>query len=331
MNYSELDSFLRKITTGEKWHLDNPNRLSPFYKKVDKVKVNDSLVYLFDFAMKIKKESITLHKDSRFTYLPFHIHTDMEMNYVYSGSCTYIIDGNIVVLNEGDICLLDTNVIHGSEPIGENDIIINISMTKSFFNSSFLSRLSNQGIITSFLISSLLEDQNHSKYLVFPSNGESKVNEIMKNLMSEYYDRDICYDEVIDSYMIILFSELVRIFNKNNSHEDKVGTNDFDIIILMLQYIENNYNKCSLKSMANDFGYNPNYFGNLLKSKTGKTFNQLKLEYQLKQARLLINHSKMPIYEIALEVGFSNLGFFYKKFKEKYHMNPQEYRERYTG
>src|SRR5699024_5503368 len=104
MDYKELDDFLRELTQSEKWHLANPGKESPFYKKVDKVKVNNSWVYLFDFGIKLKKENITINKDSRFTYIPPHIHTDMEMNYIYSGSCTYIIDGKPVVLKEGDIC-----------------------------------------------------------------------------------------------------------------------------------------------------------------------------------------------------------------------------------
>ena len=141
----------------------------------------------------------------------------MEINYVYSGSCTYIVNEKTITLNQGDICLLDTNVVHETKYIGEEDIIINISITKSFFNNSFLTRLSNQGIITNFLINSLMEDQNHNKYIVFPYDNNSKINILMKNLLCEYYNRDICYDEVLDSYMILVFSELVRIFNNNQN------------------------------------------------------------------------------------------------------------------
>ncbi|SKC88053.1 helix-turn-helix domain-containing protein [Maledivibacter halophilus] len=329
MNYKELDNYLREITPSEKWHLENPGEISKFYEKVDKVKINDSLVYLFDFGIRLKKENITINKDSRFTYLPKHVHADMEMNYIYSGSCTYIIDGKTVVLNKGDICLLDTNVIHSTKTTRKDDIVVNISMTKSFFNTSFLSRLSNQGIITSFLINSLIEDQSHSKYIVFRSSNKYSVDILMKNLLCEYFDRDICYDEVLDSYMIIIFSELVRIFNENNTNEFALNIKKPNNIINMLQYIENNYHTCTLTSMAQNFGYNPNYLGSLLKNRTGKTFSQLKLEHQIKQASILIACSEMPIYKIALDVGISNLGFFYKKFKKVFGLNPQEYRDNY--
>ena len=329
MDYKELDSYLRKITESEKWHLKNLGKKSKFYEKVDKVKVNDSSVYLFDFGIRLKKENITINKDTRFTDIPKHTHTDMEINYIYSGSCTYIIEGKTVVLNKGDICLLDTNVVHGTKPIGEDDIVINISMTREFFTTSFLSRLSNEGIITSFLINALLEDKDHSKYIVFRSINESKIDILMKNLLCEYYDRNICYSEVLDSYMILIFSELVRIFNDSNSDSYKLDSNGHGSIVNILQHIENNYKDCTLSSMAEHFGYNANYLGDLLKKKTGKTFSQLKLEHQMKQASLLITHSEMPIYEVALDVGFSNLGFFYKKFRDMFNVSPQEHRDDY--
>lgn len=329
MNYQELDSYLRKITPSEKWHLENPNKLSKFYKKVHKVSIDDSLVYLFDFGLKFKKENITLSKDTRFTHIPKHVHADMELNYVYSGSCTYDIGGKKVVLNEGDLCLCDTHVVHSSKAIGENDIVVNIAMTESFFTTSFLTRLSNEGIITSFLIDSLLENKSHSKYIVFRPDKKSKIDILMKNLMCEYFHRDIGYNEVLNSYMIIIFSELVRIFNENNSSEHDLEDKKSDNIINILKYIENNYNHCTLSTTAKHFCYNSNYLGNLLKNKTGKSFSQLKMEHRMKQAVILIRHSEMPIYEIAVEVGFSNLGYFYKTFKNTFNKSPQEYRDNY--
>jgi len=330
MNYQDLDSYLRKLTPSEKWHLENPNKLSEFYKKVEKVNIEGSLVYLFDFAIRLKKENIIVSKDTRFTYIPKHIHSAIELNYIYSGSCTYEIGDKNVVLNEGDLCLCDTHVVHSTKPIGENDIVVNIAMTESFFTTSFLSRLSNEGIITSFLVNSLLENKSHSKYIVFRSNKKSKIDILMKNLMCEYFHRDIGYNEVTNSYIIIIFSELVRIFNENNSSEHDLEDKKYDNIINILKYIENNYNHCTLSTTANHFGYNSNYLGNLLKSKTGKSFSQLKMEHRMKQAAMLISHSEMPIYEIALEVGFSNLGYFYKTFKNTFNKNPQEYRDSYT-
>lgn len=46
------------------------------------------------------------------------------------------------------------------------------------------------------------------------------------------------------------------------------------------------------------------------------------------QACFYLTNTDFPIYEIAQKVGYDNLGFFYRKFTELYHMTPQEFRER---
>jgi len=47
------------------------------------------------------------------------------------------INGKEVILKEGDLCLLDTNVIHSIDQAGENDIVINIIVRTSYFDSNF--------------------------------------------------------------------------------------------------------------------------------------------------------------------------------------------------
>ncbi|MFD2216870.1 hypothetical protein [Metabacillus endolithicus] len=47
------------------------------------------------------------------------------------------INGKEVILKEGDLCLLDTNVIHSIDQAGENDIVINIMVRTSYFDSNF--------------------------------------------------------------------------------------------------------------------------------------------------------------------------------------------------
>ena len=73
MNYKELDCFLREITPSEKWHLENLGKKSEFYKNVDKVNIDGSLVYLFDFGIRLKKENITINKGGS-KFEPLYIH-----------------------------------------------------------------------------------------------------------------------------------------------------------------------------------------------------------------------------------------------------------------
>ncbi|NYE06546.1 YesN/AraC family two-component response regulator [Bacillus niacini] len=80
--------------------------------------------------------------------------------------------------------------------------------------------------------------------------------------------------------------------------------------------------------MGQTFGFNPNYLSTLLKKGTGKSFKELLQIQRLNQAALFLSNSDLPIPEIAEEVGYSSVTFFYKKFRELYHDTPYSYREK---
>jgi YesN/AraC family two-component response regulator len=93
-----------------------------------------------------------------------------------------------------------------------------------------------------------------------------------------------------------------------------------------IRHIEKHYKDCTLGSVAREFGYDPNYLGNLLKANTGRTFSQIKLAQQMREARFLLTNTDRSITSIAEKVGIANMTYFYRKFGEHFGMSPREYR-----
>lgn len=98
-----------------------------------------------------------------------------------------------------------------------------------------------------------------------------KARDIMENLMHEYYELTFNTEGILRSYIIILFSNLLRdeafetnIPIKKNSNGKAVSVIEF------LRYIEEHFNSCTLKSMADYFGFNSSYLSNLLKKNREK-------------------------------------------------------------
>lgn len=114
-----------------------------------------------------------------------------------------------------------------------------------------------------------------------------------------------------------------------SSHE-LLNKNENVSLLDYLRYIEDNYKNCSLVKMGQTFGFNPSYLSSLLKKGTGKTFKELLQIQRLNQVALFLSNSNLPIPEVAEEVGYSSVTFFYKKFKELYHDTPFIYREKHT-
>lgn len=132
----------------------------------------------------------------------------IELCYLWSGSCSQTIEGKKIVTSEGDICIFDTQAVHAIEAGGENDILVNILMSREFFDTAFLSRMPRQGIVSEFLAESVTKSRKKKHYLYFKTHGNNRVGEIMEQIISEYYARDIGMEEVMESYVIILFTEL---------------------------------------------------------------------------------------------------------------------------
>lgn len=324
MNFEELHQELFRITSSEDYHVKFPNAISKRYQAIPKFIKDGQLLYRFSFDSLLKNQSICIMKESRFAAIPLHTHKVIELNYVYHGSCTQIINGHQVILQKGDVCILDTNTPHEILKTQEDDILITIDMRKSYFTNGFLSRLTSQGIVSEFLANAITENTDIKQYITFRSEEDEKLHSLIQQLLCEYFDEERSL-EVIDAYMSIIFAQLLRIYKRNSLSQHAVNKNT--ILITILQYLETNYQTVSLKSAADHFNFNPTYLGNYIKKKTGRTFKELIIRQKLTQACFYLTNTELPIYEIAREIGYENLGFFYKKFYSAYGCHPQEFRD----
>lgn len=302
MTNQQLEIFLFQYTESEQRHLrEQPPQLSPRYRNIPKVVYNGREMYQFNFGSLLKNRSVCVNKESRFTVIPEHIHSVIEFLYVYSGHCTQIINGQSIQMAQGDICMLDTHVPHSIQPLGNN------------------------GIINGFLINALSSEAAHDQYLLFHNREETPIHAVIQSILCESYDPQICGDKMIDAYMIVLFCKILRQY-RSQSFSPKAKSQWK--IVDILDYLEANYLTVTLQSTADHFGFHPNYLSAFIKRETGRTFKELVILQKMCQACFYLTNTDFPIYEIAQKVGYDNLGFFYRKFTELYHMTPQEFRER---
>ena len=103
MRFAELDTYLRTETEAERWHKENPGVISNFYGGLPFVMEEGKKIYIFDFTDYFLLDDLLVIKETRYTELYPHFHKYMELNYTYSGKCTYSINGETTELREGDI------------------------------------------------------------------------------------------------------------------------------------------------------------------------------------------------------------------------------------
>jgi AraC-like DNA-binding protein len=86
-----------------------------------------------------------------------------------------------------------------------------------------------------------------------------------------------------------------------------------------------------LETVISETGANRNKINDILKAELGYTFSAYVNKLRLTEAsRLLADNANASVAEIAYSVGYKNVSYFNKLFKEEYHCTPKAFREIYT-
>lgn len=96
----------------------------------------------------------------------------------------------------------------------------------------------------------------------------------------------------------------------------------------ILMYVNANYGQeLELNACAEHFHISTNHITRLFHKYTGMGFTHYKNKLRINQAKMMLQETDTPIRDICDAVGFSNLNYFYRQFKEASGMTPKEYRE----
>jgi len=81
----------------------------------------------------------------------------------------------------------------------------------------------------------------------------------------------------------------------------------------------------SVESLADDIGMSRVQLYRKVSALTGMAVNELIRKLRLQRAAQLLQANWGPVSQVAYEVGFSNLSYFSKVFKEEFGLLPSEY------
>ena len=80
---------------------------------------------------------IQVRPHTRFVHFPKHTHNYIEVIYMCQGSTTHILNGNKIVLQEGDLLFLNQNAVQEILPAGKDDIAVNFIVLPQFLDTAF--------------------------------------------------------------------------------------------------------------------------------------------------------------------------------------------------
>jgi two-component system response regulator YesN len=94
------------------------------------------------------------------------------------------------------------------------------------------------------------------------------------------------------------------------------------------EYLDKHYmEELSLEKIAAMFHFNPSYFSNLFKQKTGANLTDYIINLRIEHAKHIIAASDAKVADVSREVGFRNTAYFIKMFKRRTGLSPNRYRQ----
>lgn len=90
--------------------------------------------------------------------------------------------------------------------------------------------------------------------------------------------------------------------------------------------VENNYHEqISLDYVASICNMSKNYFCRFFHEVTGNSFIDYLNKFRINKAKYLLLNSDLSITQIAFDVGFNNLGYFFRVFRKYANLSPKEF------
>ncbi|NOV04022.1 response regulator transcription factor [Paenibacillus planticolens] len=158
---------------------------------------------------------------------------------------------------------------------------------------------------TASVIKDFVTDQDYTDILV---KAETQLS-----ASSDYVSCKSRFQETLMLFMDILLK------SRSKKHESVIET--------CVHYLEMHYMEdLSLDRVANHLFFSPNYLSLIFKNHLGMTFSKYLTDMRIKKGIELLQNSTLKVYEIAPRVGFKDEKYFYRVFKSRFGVTPDEYR-----
>ncbi|HCL02380.1 MAG TPA: AraC family transcriptional regulator [Lachnoclostridium phytofermentans] len=253
-------------------------------------------------------------------YSNFHWHYEYEFVFVLKGSIKINTRPEAVILQEGDIILLNSKTIHELQCTNDNNLLLFIQIVPELF--------------------CIEKNENRDYYFYLNSKNQRmqpKCNiDIFTQLVSQIglsnLREKICETASLRTRALVLmlvaecFENLsYDIYQKSSGEKRNENNNNF--LMTCIDYIQNHFkNEFVLEDMYKEIGMSEKSVHRFLTSNLGISAKKLLTERRIDEARRLLKYTDKQIGIISDLVGFQSDKTFYRVFKTEVGITPNEYR-----
>lgn len=225
----------------------------------------------------------------------FHRHVYAECHYIISGKYEFNVNGNVFTVGENTAVIINPGVFHSfHKVIPEGKRIV--------FQMNF---------------PGLCNSPNDGDYSV--KQKEFALTDKLEDEISLFNQNHRC--SMLAEYLRLFFSDVI--VGENNI------TLDFrhDRMLQIYEIISNYHNTdLKLENISEELHLSPRQTSRVILEYFGMNFSDMLTETRLADAKYQIEHTDAVLTDIALSAGFQSYNGFWKAFRKKYGVKPNQLR-----
>lgn len=239
--------------------------------------------------------------------------------YVAKGTVTIKSGEKIIQMKSGNVLLLTEGCKYEIVSQKPDTVLVKLKFKPGFLYRKYFKDFSCKGEREVKVMEQIVDSLENEHVLWLKNNQIARPSQVMQHIIGGYLNNDLFAKALIESeltVMLIISIRTQRMATPTSLDKTKFEKKTLD------NYIDIHFADVSLADAAKYFGFNPNYFSNMVKAKTGKSFVDHVDDRRMQEARELLAQPDISLREIIGRVGYSSKSFFYKKFNQYYHMTP---------
>ncbi len=233
-----------------------------------------------------------------------HFHSGFELYYMREGKCHYVIDDNSFDIVSGDVILIPSGTVHGTNYGSKPCTRLLINFPENFITPEILSTIKSIGYI-------------YKNPETIPA-----INELFYLIEQEYLRNDFLSYSALKAYtegiLMIMIRKSKQIDNTRNS-----------IVDTAVKYIQENYTSTiRLADVAKMLSVSEEHLSRIFKKEITFGFSEYITLIRLQKAEhMLKNEPSRAVTEVAYACGFNDSNYFSYKFKKAYGITPSQLRD----
>ena len=252
---------------------------------------------------------------------PLHFHNVLEIGNLKSGRNEFHLGSETVIMEAPCLILIPPHTPH------QNRACDGEVCTWEWFYLDPMQLLMPQNTVLEHGIRELLHTFQPETHIL-PQEENPGIYSVLQHVGTELQGDRSEMQEVVRHLYAVFFLMILRKLHPNE-HQPSRPWPHLGRLSPSLDYIDNHYDtSVSIGTLAELCYMSESHFRRLFSQQLGCSPHEYLQTVRIDKACDLLYHSQLPVTEIALQVGFPSASSFSRKFKEIYHITPNQWRTR---